>query len=198
MNAPGDDDADMQRLVALRREIAEAESILLALQAAIQDARSDPGLLAMSGVAAENERLAADNLAAREEATSAYAALEDAVHVSRTDALTGLLNRSALRGILDHDLELARRNGTLLVVYFIDIDNFKAVNDTLGHGAGDVLLQAVASVLIATVRASDIVCRIGGDEFVVFTLTNMRDDALLLARKLDDSLRRKFVSPIAP
>jgi len=193
MNVPNEDDTDVQRLVVLRREIAEAESILLALQAAIREARSDSGLLAMTDVVAENVRLAADNLAARQEVTSAFAELEGAVRASRTDALTGLLNRLALWDIFDHDLELARRNRTLLVVYFIDIDNFKVVNDTLGHHAGDLLLQAITSILVTTVRASDTICRLGGDEFVVLTLTSAREDAALLARKLDESLRKKYL-----
>ena len=83
------------------------------------------------------------------------------------DSLTGLPNR-ALFGELTHAAVAgAARDGSRLALLFIDIDRFKAVNDTLGHAAGDALLVALAKRLRTAVRASDVVCRHSGDEFIV-------------------------------
>ena len=83
------------------------------------------------------------------------------------DPLTGLANRRLLADRLDMALVHARRNKSAMALVFLDLDGFKQINDTLGHGAGDVLLQMVAQRLLATVRAEDTVARHGGDEFIV-------------------------------
>jgi len=83
------------------------------------------------------------------------------------DQLTGLPNRTLLYGRLDHSLNLAKRNGNVVAVLFLDLDGFKPVNDTYGHHVGDLLLKAVADNLLACVREADTVARIGGDEFIV-------------------------------
>ncbi len=83
------------------------------------------------------------------------------------DALTGLGNRSLFSDRLEHDFSLARRRGNLLAVLFIDLDEFKPINDTLGHKVGDQLLVSVTARLSATLRPSDTLARLGGDEFVL-------------------------------
>src|SRR5690606_26922316 len=83
------------------------------------------------------------------------------------DPLTGLPNRSLLGNLLHQAIQLARRNNRRLAVLFIDLDHFKYINDSLGHDAGDQLLQEVASRLKASLRESDVVARLGGDEFLV-------------------------------
>lgn len=88
-------------------------------------------------------------------------------NMSRTDSLTALLNARAFREIANAVIARAQRYGEPLSLAFIDIDDFKRVNDTQGHGAGDRLLQCVADAIRGNVRASDVLARYGGDEFVV-------------------------------
>jgi len=88
-------------------------------------------------------------------------------HLAQHDALTGLHNRNAFYERFDQSLSLARRHGNQMGVLFIDLDNFKVINDALGHNSGDRILAALAERLKNCVRAADTVCRYGGDEFVV-------------------------------
>jgi diguanylate cyclase (GGDEF)-like protein len=87
--------------------------------------------------------------------------------LARFDSLTGLPNRNVFLGELDHLMAGARRRGTSFAVCFIDLDRFKSINDSLGHGAGDDLLRIIARRLREALRESDVVARGGGDEFVV-------------------------------
>ena len=83
------------------------------------------------------------------------------------DPLTGLANRRLLSDRMSMALVHARRNKSAMAVVCLDLDGFKQINDTLGHGAGDVLLKMVAGRLVATVREEDTVARLGGDEFII-------------------------------
>lgn len=176
------------RLVALERQIAAAEATLLELHAAILEARSERGLAAAADARLENERLQMQNQLATQEVVTAHAALEVAVKASQTDSLTGLRNREVLWDRLSHDIALARRNGQRLIIFFLDVDGFKQVNDEYGHAVGDLLLQRAARVLQATVRDSDTVCRMGGDEFVVLVSAARREDATQVANKIARAL----------
>ncbi|MFC5379360.1 putative bifunctional diguanylate cyclase/phosphodiesterase [Aquipuribacter nitratireducens] len=113
---------------------------------------------------------------------------------SLSDELTGLPNRRLLGERIAQQLLHARRRGTTLAVLLIDLDRFKEVNDTLGHGYGDVLLKQVADRLRATVRDVDTVARLGGDEFaVLLSDVDGREGALTLARRCLDALQGPFV-----
>jgi len=83
------------------------------------------------------------------------------------DTLTGLANRALFENKLDHALTIARRRGAAIAVLFLDLDNFKMVNDSLGHAAGDDLLRTTGERVLASLRASDTAARLGGDEFAV-------------------------------
>jgi diguanylate cyclase (GGDEF)-like protein/PAS domain S-box-containing protein len=101
------------------------------------------------------------------------------------DALTGLPNRAGFEEMLTLSLCASRRHGGLLAVLFIDLDGFKAVNDTHGHDVGDELLRLVATRLQASVRENDHVARLGGDEFTVILGSLRRcEDAAAVAEKL--------------
>lgn len=88
-------------------------------------------------------------------------------HLATHDHLTGLPNRALFSQLLNHSIETTRRYGSGFAVLFLDLDGFKAVNDNLGHNAGDRLLVEVAMRLKQCIRDSDIVARLGGDEFVI-------------------------------
>ncbi|MCC6317515.1 MAG: EAL domain-containing protein [Gemmatimonadaceae bacterium] len=106
------------------------------------------------------------------------------------DGLTGLANRSLFRDRAEHALTRAMRDRSEVAVLFLDLDNFKNVNDTLGHGAGDCLLQVVANRLLNATRGCDTVARLGGDEFAVL-LENVRTeaDASVVAERITHALR---------
>lgn len=87
--------------------------------------------------------------------------------LSETDVLTGLANRRGFEMFLRRSIAESRRHGELGVLAFIDLDAFKSVNDTFGHEAGDKVLRHTADLLLENVRSTDLVARIGGDEFVV-------------------------------
>ncbi len=93
--------------------------------------------------------------------------LDREAQLSRTDPLTGAANPRAFREIAQRELERSQRYGRATTVSYIDLDNFKHVNDRYGHRAGDELLQVVVSTLLRNVRTTDTVTRIGGDEFIV-------------------------------
>ncbi|MGC8121228.1 diguanylate cyclase domain-containing protein [Marinobacter sp. VGCF2001] len=109
------------------------------------------------------------------------------------DKLTGLPNRTALDTHLEQAIEQARRQHHQFALMFLDLDKFKAVNDTLGHQAGDEVLQNVARRLKHTVRADDVVGRRGGDEFLIITgPLDDHEDTRLIARKMIEALNQPF------
>jgi diguanylate cyclase (GGDEF)-like protein len=88
-------------------------------------------------------------------------------YLARTDGLTALYGRRAFEDRLKHDLELARRRKSALTLAYVDLDDFKAVNDTHGHAGGDRVLRAIGGALGGSVREADTAARIGGDEFAL-------------------------------
>ena len=103
---------------------------------------------------------------------------EQALH----DALTGLANRHLVDELMAVGLARAERQGTLLAVAFVDLDDFKSVNDTYGHDAGDEVLHEAAGRMLSVARSADIVARIGGDEFLIVFEPNESGQDNLVAR----------------
>ncbi len=115
---------------------------------------------------------------------------EELEHMARHDVLTGLPNRRAFQERLEHALSRAQRSGEHFALFFIDVDNFKSINDRFGHQGGDAVLKIVALRLVATTRKADAIARLGGDEFVVLLdNTANREDVILIAEKLLESVR---------
>jgi diguanylate cyclase (GGDEF)-like protein len=114
-------------------------------------------------------------------------------HLARYDELTALPNRVSFRDEIERLLERPRPDGELSALLFVDLDQFKQVNDTLGHPCGDELLCAVADRLRDMMRPEDFVARFGGDEFVVFQRSiRSNDDAAILARRIVDQLSERY------
>jgi diguanylate cyclase (GGDEF)-like protein/PAS domain S-box-containing protein len=117
--------------------------------------------------------------------TAAEAMATKMAHLAQHDFLTGLPNPVLLNDRIAQAIILAERRGTTLAVLFLDLDNFKHINDSLGHAVGDQLLQSVAHRLTSCVRSSDTVSRQGGDEFVILVSEDQHaEDAALTAEKI--------------
>jgi diguanylate cyclase (GGDEF)-like protein/PAS domain S-box-containing protein len=115
-------------------------------------------------------------------------------HQAFHDVLTGLPNRRLFVDIVNLELARAKRNGTKFAVLFLDLDRFKYINDALGHGIGDELLKEVAGRLKHSVRESDSVARIGGDEFnILLGGITHTGDIIGIAGKVIDSFRKPYV-----
>jgi diguanylate cyclase (GGDEF)-like protein/PAS domain S-box-containing protein len=116
------------------------------------------------------------------------------VFMAQHDSLTGLPNRSLLRQRMDEMLPHARRSTDKVAVLILGLDNFKTVNDTLGHGAGDKLLRAVAKRLRSILRDEDVIARLNSDEFAIVQNGMTRpEDAGLLARRLLEAIADPFL-----
>jgi diguanylate cyclase (GGDEF)-like protein/PAS domain S-box-containing protein len=118
---------------------------------------------------------------------------EELKHQAFHDALTGLANRALFRDRLEHALARSARSATSLAVLFLDLDDFKLVNDSLGHAAGDELLVDVAARLMRTLRSGDTAARFGGDEFaILLEETNDAEYPCWVAERLLEALKPPF------
>jgi len=118
---------------------------------------------------------------------------ERLAYLAQYDHLTGLANRTLFRDRLSQALARADRYNEQVALMFLDLDNFKVVNDTLGHDAGDIILQAVAERLKKCVRATDTVARLGGDEFIIILDGLPKSDVpVIVAQKIINVLAPPF------
>ncbi|MGB9118493.1 bifunctional diguanylate cyclase/phosphodiesterase [Bradyrhizobium sp.] len=133
-------------------------------------------------------------LATHEDITERRRAEAEIVYLARHDVLTGLANRAEFNARLEEASERLRRNGGAVTVMMLDLDKFKAVNDALGHPAGDQLLVEVARRLKSSVRETDVLARLGGDEFAIIQEgePNQHEGAIALALRIINAITQPF------
>jgi diguanylate cyclase (GGDEF)-like protein len=144
---------------------------------------------------AVSRRLMADggSVVILEDVTERKRAQERITHLAKYDELTGLANRTQFRERINAMLATVHERQSPLTIHLIDLDRFKAINDTLGHPIGDKLLKEVAFRLSSVIKPGDMITRFGGDEFVVLqTVTERRQDAEWLAKRIARALKEPF------
>jgi len=109
--------------------------------------------------------------------------------LSVTDSLTGLYNRRYFENLMEKESATVDRHDETYSILLIDIDHFKIINDNYGHPEGDIVLMEISSILSSNIRQSDILCRIGGEEFIVLMKRAGKTDSLILAEKLRSVVR---------
>lgn len=114
---------------------------------------------------------------------------EEVRNLALMDELTGLYNRRGFLALAQQQVRVADRTGRPMLLFFIDVDGMKKINDTLGHAQGDLALKTVADLLQDSFRASDIVARIGGDEFVALAIETSEVGADVLSARLHKKLQ---------
>jgi diguanylate cyclase (GGDEF)-like protein len=145
-----------------------------------------PARAAAMRLAAEVEALAAQLEASRARISELEARID-------IDPLTDILNRRGFERELKRSLAYVKRYGTSVALVYVDLDDFKPVNDRHGHAAGDTVLKAIAATLVRNVRASDVVARIGGDEFAVLLWNVNATDAAAKAMALEAAV---YATPV--
>ncbi|MBU3194808.1 GGDEF domain-containing protein [Clostridium algidicarnis] len=116
--------------------------------------------------------------------------LKESLYYANRDAITELLNRRAGLSLLEKEMDISKINNKSLTICFIDIDRFKEINDNFGHAEGDKILKNIGKVLKDNVRKTDIVMRIGGDEFVIVFCNTKIDNANRLWRGIDEQINK--------
>jgi diguanylate cyclase (GGDEF)-like protein len=115
-------------------------------------------------------------------------------NMATTDGLTRVLNRRGFEDRLTHELSVARRHGVGGVLIFVDLDEFKPVNDTYGHAAGDEVLVTVANLLRGHIRDTDYIGRLGGDEFAILLPRSNKRNGVRRAEDLDRKLNNAYAA----
>jgi diguanylate cyclase (GGDEF)-like protein len=182
------------RINALRRERAQAHRTSLEAQRRLLEATRESGRDLETRIAVRTAELNRANERLRTEAAEREQLMEQLQKqeehlrfMAQHDALTGLPNRTSMQQRLALALELAKRNRKKVAVMMVDLDEFKRVNDTRGHPAGDQALVQLAARLRTSVRGSDTVARYGGDEFVILAgELDRAEDAAMVAEKVAD------------
>jgi len=172
------DSAETPEQIALVRKVGR-----------LVDCLDSAGAISDLGMTAAHEEATLFALAAASDAERLLAVQQERIAelelLALTDELTGLLNRRAIEAEMDHALAAARRYDERGVLVYMDLDGFKAINDTYGHAADDEVLRQVARVLEKNVRDSDRVGRLGGDEFAILLARTSWEDGLKRADAID-------------
>ncbi len=157
----------VETLASLNRQADDVRIELARLRSHLSEVKQEIGSQRNVQLLEANEYLVAAALHANTIADTAVKTIADMVSTNQRDPLTNTPNRALMLERLDNAIALAQRHAASLAVLFVDVDNLKTINDTMGHAAGDSALQLAARRLESVVRATDTVSRHGGDEFVV-------------------------------
>ena len=177
-------------LLRVQRKVDAARAVLEGLRQEVRATESWLNHNLAAQMLEANEQLVVAALRDQADAQTAKLSLSDASRAAEIDALTHLPNRTLMRDRLAQAIAGAKRRATRSALLFVDLDNFKQVNDTQGHAAGDEVLKQVAQRLSHTVREADTVSRHGGDEFLVLlSEVSHVADAAFIAGKLLAALR---------
>jgi diguanylate cyclase (GGDEF)-like protein len=110
-------------------------------------------------------------------------------NLALTDELTGLCNRRGFMAIAERQMKIGRRTGRGILLFFLDIDGMKEINDSFGHGEGDLTLKRIARALKMTFRDSDVIARLGGDEFAVLAIEASGNSESAIRARLAEDLK---------
>jgi len=186
--ADGNEDATAQaagELAQLQLQVRQAQAALSRLQRKVVEAEDRLGSSRTAQVQEANEQLVLGILRAQSDAETAARELTEVSRSAAHDALTELPNRVLLLDRFAYGIANASRRGTRMALLFLDLDNFKQINDTLGHAVGDQVLKLAARRLASSVREADTVSRHGGDEFLILlSEVTKASDAFLIANKV--------------
>ncbi|MBC7994750.1 MAG: diguanylate cyclase [Rhizobacter sp.] len=186
-----DDAAEIaaRKLARMQWQIEAARALWIRLLQNVVVAEARLGNTQSAQLVEANEQLVLSAMRALIDVDTATLALNDASRSAERDALTQLPNRLLLLDRFAQAIAAAKRNGGRMAILFLDVDHFKQINDSLGHGVGDEVLQRVAQCLSASLREVDTVGRFGGDEFVILLPeVAQASDAILVAEKVISSL----------
>lgn len=182
---PGDLTAAARAVALLNKQADEIRADIVRSRRELEQLQRECGGTRAAQLVEANEQLVLAALQAETIAETATSHLDELARSSQRDALTDTPNRALMLDRLENAISLARRHVTRLAVLFLDLDQFKHINDTLGHAVGDEVLQLVARRLESVVRASDTVSRHGGDEFLVLIGEVAKaSDAAVIAAKI--------------
>jgi diguanylate cyclase (GGDEF)-like protein len=122
-------------------------------------------------------------------ATKQYMLQAELGNLALTDELTGLYNRRGFQALADRQLKLGRRSGRGMLLFFVDVNGLKQINDSFGHAEGDVVLMRTAETLEKTFRDSDVIARLGGDEFAVLAIEALDYSEARIRERLSEYLK---------
>ena len=181
----GDVTAAARAVEQLNKQADEIRADIVRSRRELEQLQRDYGGTKAAQLVEANEQLVLAALQAESLAETATHHLDELARASQRDTLTDTPNRALMLDRLENAISLSRRHVTRLAVMFLDLDQFKHINDTLGHAVGDAVLQLVARRLESVVRASDTVSRHGGDEFLVLIgEVSKASDAAVIAAKI--------------
>src|ERR1700728_1666492 len=184
--APVEVTAAERTVALLNKEADEIRANIIRSRSELEQLQREFGGSKAAQLVEANEQLVLAAIQAETIAETATSHLDELARSSQRDALTDTPNRALMLDRLENAISLARRHVTRLAVLFLDLDQFKHINDTLGHAVGDEVLRLVARRLESVVRASDSVSRHGGDEFLVLVgeITQSADAAVITTKIL--------------